>query len=441
MELEIEPRKIREVVFSLENKPEVYRYDVCQSIKILDLKRMIETALQISHQRIKLFHNNNDYTQKDDSRLETLFPTLHSINFVLMISNKSEFDASLEKEISLKLRLNAYCENHLYKYPNHFCFDCLKSYCSICNVDNLHLGHETIEKYDYLLDSSVIVSRIFCKISEEIKDLKFENEENVHKFSAYLTQEFFDKLRNLITEIEIKIKNILNVYMDSSKNSLKQIELNLKTLKDNCAEALEHRKSELQLENMLVDENIIINYYNTILQIYAQKQPIELDKGRFSELIGSLSVVKPVAENLFNEIRDYLMQKLSLDAFAQCEKEILKNKINPINSEKVKKNIREDILGSTGKIPNLFGNKDHSKRINNLVMKFGDYGYKDKSNLFTFGVNAKNKFEFISEQIKNVEKAVGKVTEVVEATEENPLKKYITPNSGKNELKYKLTNY
>jgi virulence-associated protein VapD len=97
------------------------------------------------------------------------------------------------------------------------------------------------------------------------------------------------------------------------------------------------------MEKTLSDENVIVNYYNTILQIYTQKQPIELDKARFDEFVGSLYIVKPVAESLFCEIKEYLLQKLNLDKFAQCHKEILRIKINPIYAQQLRERIQQDI--------------------------------------------------------------------------------------------------
>lgn len=345
----METFKVRQVIFHFDKKSN-FRYDVNQNITIIDLKRMIETALQIPRYKIKLYQNNIDYTHSDDSKLETLFPNLQLIEFDVALG-PNVCNEPAEKAIAIKLRLGEFCDHHVYKYPCHFCFDCNKSFCSICNLENKHSDHETIEKYDYLQDSHTIVSRIFSRISQDIKSLKFENEENVYKFESYLKDEFFDKLRNLITEIETRIKGILDVYLNSSKNSLKQIENNLETIKSNCSDALDSRKEELQMQNMLIDESVIVNYYNTILQIYNQRQPIENDRVKFDELVGSLSVVKPFAENLFNEIKDYLINKLNLDSFSKCEQEIIKNKIEPVNSERVKAKLFQDILNSTSKKP------------------------------------------------------------------------------------------
>ena len=345
----MESLKVRQIIFHFDKKSN-FRYDVNQHIRILDLKRMIETALQIPRYKIRLYQNNIEYTQTDDSKLETLFPDLQQIDFdVILGPNMS--NEPVEKEIAIKLRLGEFCEQHVYKYPCHFCFDCNKSFCSICNLENTHSDHDTIEKYDYLQDTHVIVNRIFSRVSEDIKSLKFENEENVIKFESYLKDEFFDKLRDLITEIESKIKGILNVYLNLSINSLKQIENNLDTIKSNCSDALNNQKEVLQMQNMLIDDSVIINYYNTILQICNQRLPVENDKVKFKELVGSLSVVKPFAENIFNEIKAYLLEKLNLDSFAICEQEILKNKIEPVNVEKVKARLLQDILNSTSKKP------------------------------------------------------------------------------------------
>ena len=345
----METLKVRQIVFNFDKKSE-YRYDVNQTIKILDLKRMIETALQIPRYRVKLYHNNIDYTSNDDSRIEALFPDLQLIFFNVALEPNLSNEAG-QKEISIKLKLGNFCEDHPYKYPCHFCFDCNRSFCSICNRENIHSEHETIEKYDYLQDTNIIVNKIFCKVTEEIKSLKFENEENVEKFEIYLKEELFNKLRDLINDIENKVKNILNVYLESSKNSLKQIENNLNSIKVNCSDALNSKKEELNMQNMLIDESVIISYYNTILQIHHQKQPIEQDKKKFLELVESLSIVQPLAENIFNEIKGFLLNKLESDTFTKCENEINKNKISAVNLDNIKDRLHTDIMNSTSKKP------------------------------------------------------------------------------------------
>ncbi len=345
----METLKVRQVVFHFDKKSD-FRYDVNQNIRIIDLKRMIETALQIPRYKIRLYHNNIEYTRTDDSRLETLFPNLQLIEFKVSLSPSTSTDPS-EKEIALKLRLGEFCNQHTYKYPCHFCFDCNVSFCSICNLENLHTDHETIEKYDYLQDTHILVNRIFKRVSEDINNLRFENEENVINFESYLKEEFFDKLRNLISEIEGRIKNLINVYLDSSKNSLRQIQNNFDTILDNCAVELDNRKSELEMENMLIDQSVIVNYYNTILQIHSQKKPIENEIFKFFDLVKSFDLIKPIAENLFYEIKDSLLNKLNLDTYRVCEEDILKNKIYPVNVEKFKAKLRQDILNSTSKKP------------------------------------------------------------------------------------------
>lgn len=361
----METLKVRHIIFHFDKKSD-FRYDVNQNIKVIDLKRMIETALQIPRYKVKLYHNEIDYTEHDDSRLENLFPDLQIIEFYVALGPASS-DEMGEKEIALKLRLGEYCDSHTFKYPCHFCFDCNKSFCSICNVENVHGDHETIEKYDYLQDTHSIVNRIFRRVSEDIKNLRFENEEKVHQFEAYLRDELFDKLRLLITSIEVRIKDILKVYLESSKLSLRQIESNLNIIKENCAEVLNSRKAELEMQNMLIDESVIINYYNTIMQIHNQKYPIENDKKKFSDLVESLSVVKPVADTIYNDIKAYLEEKLNVDCFNKCEQDILRNKIMPVSSDIFIDKLQKDILNSTNKKPlsaakmNLLGTTDKKK--------------------------------------------------------------------------------
>jgi len=342
----MEVNKVRQVLINYEKSN--FRLDVNQNVKISDLKRIIETAFQIPRNKIRIFHQNKEIIQTDDSRVENVFPNLQSIELTIVLGNDNS-NETREKEFAFKLRLGEYCDRHNYKYPCHYCFDCNKSFCSICNLENLHAEHETIEKYDYLQDSSIIVNRIFEKSTESVKILKPVDQEKVLTFEKYLKENLFDRLRESISNIELKFKEILKVYLESSKNSLKQVNTNLIQIKEQCIENLDQTKRDLQFQNMLIDESVITSFYKTILATFNQKKIIESDKDQYHELLNSLDLVKPVAETLFNEIKKYLTEKLTVDSYHKCHQEILKKKIEPVDINKLKENLGKYLVNTVKK--------------------------------------------------------------------------------------------
>jgi hypothetical protein len=346
----MEAKRIRQVIFN-SNQQIPLKYDVNQSIKIYDLKKMIEVALQIPRSNIKIFHNNVSYTEKDNLRLENLFPNLQTIEFFIVLEPKKEKNDDQDNQICLKIKLGDYCESHVYKYPCHFCFDCNKSFCSICNLENVHSGHETIEKYDYLQNPEEIVNRIFAKSEKEIKKINHTNLEQAKTLERYITDDLFKFLKEKIRQVEDRLKDMLNIYIDSHETSWFQMNENLKEVKKTCVDALEKRKEDLNISDMLIDENIIINYYNTIMQVHNQRQLFLYDKSKIEELEKSISKIKPLADTVFTELNNFLESKLNNEAFSQCVKEIIQNKVSPVHRTSFMNNLVKEIINSTNKKP------------------------------------------------------------------------------------------
>ena len=346
----MDPKIIRRIIFKFDNSNS-YCYDVNQNIKIVDLKKILESGLQIPRFKIRLYHENIEYTNLDDSRIETLFPKISEITFQvsfhpLFITDKSE------KEIAIKLKLGSFCKLHENKYPCHFCFDCNDSFCSICHKLNLHKDHETIEKYDYLQDAESIVERIFSKLTDEVKSLKFDNNEEILLLENKIKGNYFDSLRLMLTRIEDKARSLLKLYSDINLISLKEIEENLKKVKQSCTEALLNKKEELQMQNIIIDDSIVVSYYNTILQIYNQKEPIFNDIKKFVESHNSCAHVNTFVDNITKELNLVLESILSSnEQYKKCEKEITKFQVNPISTDEVKTVLYRDISNSSSKKP------------------------------------------------------------------------------------------
>ncbi len=343
-------KRIRKVIFTFDNRDE-FRYDVNQTIKIVDLKKILETGLQIPRFKLRLYHNNIEFTHLDDSKLEVLFPSLNEIIFKVSFYPLN-YSANSEKEIAIKLRLGKFCILHENKYLCHFCFDCNQSFCSICHKNQLHADHETIEKYDYLQEVDFIIEKIFKKVSDDVYSLKFDNQEQVNNLEKRLKGNYFDLMRNLVTRIEERARDLLRVYTDVNINSLKEIEANLKIVKSSCIEALKNQKEELQMQNIIIDESIVISYYNTILQIYNQKKPIYNDIEKYIESLKSFNQINNFLDNCTKELNKVLENILNNnEEFINCEKEIKKNEIKRVDVEEVKTILYKDILNSTGKKP------------------------------------------------------------------------------------------
>jgi hypothetical protein len=102
---------------------------------------------------------------------------------------------------------------------------------------------------------------------------------------------------------------------------------------------------------MLIDENIIINYYNTIMQVHNQRQLFLNDKSKIEELEKCITKIKPLADTVFSELNNFLEGKLNNEAFSQCVKEIIQNKVSPVHRTSFMNNLVKEIINSTNKKP------------------------------------------------------------------------------------------
>ena len=142
------------------------------------------------------------------------------------------------------------------------------------------------------------------------------------------------------------------MYSDINLISLKEIEENLKKVKQSCTEALLNKKEELQMQNIIIDDSIVVSYYNTILQIYNQKEPIFNDIKKFVESHNSCAHVNTFVDNITKELNLVLESILSSnEQYKKCEKEITKFQVNPISTDEVKTVLYRDISNSSSKKP------------------------------------------------------------------------------------------
>ena len=89
-----QPPIIRQTLFYVD-KNRKYLFDVNQNITIHTLKKMIIAAANLGKINIKIFHDGIEYTNKDTSTLEELFPNIQIVDFTIQISydNIEELDS------------------------------------------------------------------------------------------------------------------------------------------------------------------------------------------------------------------------------------------------------------------------------------------------------------------------------------------------------------
>ena len=178
--------KIRQTLFIVD-KNRRYLFDVNQNILIKKLKQMIIHAADLNKTGLRIFHDGVEYTDKDENALDELFPDLDYVEFYIQYS----YDQIEDLEEIIDLKLQQHCIDHEDKYPYFYCFTCGKSICNKCMQSGDHNGHETKEKYDYLLASKNLVEVLFKDLKDILKNTKEGSNDNIDALKAKVEIQFF----------------------------------------------------------------------------------------------------------------------------------------------------------------------------------------------------------------------------------------------------------
>ena len=203
--------KIVKTIFILD-KNRRYSFDVNQNITIRLLKNMIDSAANLNRAHLRIFHEGKEYTSYDNFSLDNLFPELNIIIFNLTVS----FDSLEVYDNLISLKLNKeYCPLHFSKYPYFYCYTCGKSICFECVSSNEHKGHDYKEKYDYLQSGEKLVNEIFSNLNENL----IENKEGgvYQELREKIKIKFFSKLKKMVEEIEKRLVEVLDEFINRNK--------------------------------------------------------------------------------------------------------------------------------------------------------------------------------------------------------------------------------
>lgn len=335
--------RIRQVLFVLD-KNRNYKFDVNQTVTIKGLKKMIVAAANLGKSDLRVFHRGTEFTEYEDSTLEELFPDLQLVEFTLSIQLLSEED----RESHLKVRLGNYCLKHQFKYPYFFCYDCGKSICSLCLQSGEHKNHHYLEKYDYLQSSRNLVESIFYDMKELLSGRKMDLKD-VEELREKITVEFFPNLIELLDIIQGKMTDLIDFFVESEKTSYNNIQQNVGLLKNHCAEGLDKLKSEIAIEDMMLDEEIFLTFDRKFKEISTEKVRVVKDTGRFEELRKTLQYVFSVIESNYKDIYTFLERHANNTLYEDIKGKIRENIISIVSKEDIFAKLLSDIKKRGGK--------------------------------------------------------------------------------------------
>ena len=343
-------------IYSIDNKPEIhqtlfivdknrkYLFDVNQNILIKKLKQMIVSAADLNKTGLRIFHDGVEYTDKDEYALDELFPDLKYVEFYIQY----RYDQIEDLEEIIDLKLQQHCKDHDDKYPYFYCFTCGKSICNKCMLSGAHNGHETKEKYDYLLASKNLVELLFKDLKDILKNTKEGSSDTIDALKAKVQIQFFPKLVELVRKIEENMTKLIEFYLEKEKGNYHTIENNVKLLKSHCEEGLDKLKEEIVIEDIMLDENVFLTFDSKFKEIGKEKEKFQEDINKYKQFSDNLNVIQNVIEKTYNEIYNFLIKYLTVTEF-----EVLKNQINSQNINVIdKKRILNTLLSDVKRRPN-----------------------------------------------------------------------------------------
>ena len=335
--------QIHQTLFIVD-KNRKYLFDVNQNILIKKLKQMIVHAADLNKAGLRIFHDGVEYTDKDEYALDELFPDLNYVEFYIQYS----YDQIEDLEEIIDLKLQQHCPEHEDKYPYFYCFTCGKSICNKCMQSGDHNGHETKEKYDYLLASKNLVEVLFKDLKDILKNTKEGSNDTIDALKAKVEIQFFPKLVELVKKIEQNMMKLILFYLEKEKGNYQTIENNVKLLKSHCEEGLDKLKEEIVIEDIMLDENVFLTFDSKFKEIGKEKEKFKKDIDKYKQFSDNINMISSVIEKTYNEIYNFLIKYLAVTEF-----ENLKNQINKQNIDVIdKKRILNTLLSNVKRRPN-----------------------------------------------------------------------------------------
>ena len=265
--MEEEDTIIIQVIFKFEDG-RLYNFDVDRTTTFNEMKKILSNAAHILKNSFTLYHEGQEYSKDyDDQPLLKIFPTLKKIEFYLKLKKtQEELDENELDQISVKYNIKQPCKEHIGKFLVLYCISCKKSICNEC-FSLGHNNHEVEEKADYLMPAKILMERIFANTFMFKSDPKLSNYMSCVSFRSIIKTEIFDRLRQLISELENKCINCLEFFSFNEDSTEKNNDLNLELLKKYCTSSFIKLKNNIDTKEILINDEVFLSLYNKLKAI------------------------------------------------------------------------------------------------------------------------------------------------------------------------------
>ena len=342
--MEEEDTIIIQAIFKFEDG-RLYNLDVDRTTTFYEIKKILSNAAHILKNSFILFHEGQEYTKEYDGQtLQKIFPNLKKIEFYLKLKKtKDEMDENEHDQISVKYNIKEPCKEHTGKFLVLYCISCKKSICNEC-FSVSHNNHEVEEKADYLMPAKIIMERIFANSFMFKSDPKISNYMSCVSFRSIIKTDIFDRLRQMVNELESKCINCLEFFSFNEDSTEKNNDLNLELLKKYCTLSFIKLKNNIDTKEILINDEVFLSLYNKLKAIKDYEINFFNENANKYKMLNSFFL--PFTQEIKNmsiDLNNILTRYLNKDIYAKFKEDISKNTVDVVQKEEVTRFMFENL--------------------------------------------------------------------------------------------------
>ena len=371
--MEEETTNIIKVIATIEEDKKTYSIDIDDSNTFYEFKKILSAAAHLFKNNFRIYHKDQEYTNEyNDNTLRELFPQLQICD--LIIKKNSDLSEYEKDFLSVKLSINAPCENHNSKYKVLYCFTCNKSICIDCyTISHEHINHKIEEKSDYIAPAELLMNNIFKNAPIFRADPKVSKYMDSIKIRSELKENLFENLRKLINNIENKFSLCLQYFSEKEDLSERNTNNNIDFMKKYCIEYFIKLKNDIEMNHIMIDDEIFLTIYQKLKQISKYKDEyFQFNQKKYEKLNSLLHPFITQIENITNELKYNFEQILNKDIYENFTKLVNENTVELIQKEEISDLMFNNIMITRKSLFHpLIGviSKDNQQRNKSLINK------------------------------------------------------------------------
>ena len=342
--MEEEDQIIIQVIFKFEDG-RWYSFDVDHSTTLHETKKILSNAAHVLKNNIILYHEGQEYSKEyDEQTLQKIFPTLKKIEFYLKLKKSEEdLEENEHEQISVKYNIKEPCKEHIGKFLVLYCISCKKSICNEC-FSISHNNHEVEEKADYLMPAKILMERIFANSFMFKSDPKISNYMSCVSFRSIIKTEIFNRMRQLINELENKCINCLEFFSFNEDSTEKNNDLNLELLKKYCTSSYIKLKNNIDTKDILINDEVFLSLYNKLKAIKEYEISLFNENSNKYKMLNSLFLpFTQEIKNMSMDLNNILTRYINKDIYAKFKEEVSKNIVDVVQKEDVVRFMFENV--------------------------------------------------------------------------------------------------